>query len=184
MIPDVVSVQDFDTVISNVKAVKAFVDVTNLDRDTIIRRECKVYNKNGEEMPSLEKNLIADIKLEVAKEVQVGTQIRGKLNAEYFETGRSFSPEKVLIAGAPELLDQIDTLNADVLDIENASANINVTRAIKLPANVTLVNTPKEVTINITVDRYQKRDIILDKAQIELLNKQDALFKMSFYRLI
>jgi len=167
--PENVILEDFQSVIDSVAVVKAVVDVSNLDRDKSVKKECKVYNKEGKEMASLSKNLSVEVKLEVAKEVPITLVVKGKPAEDYIEALRKINPEKALIAGPHEVISGITELKTEPVDIENINQSINVTSLIKLPEGVRLVDTPKEVSVNLAVESLVNKSFVITRDEIGFL---------------
>lgn len=169
--PNVISLEDKESLINSVASVKAIVDISDIDRDTKISNvPCKVYNKKGVEIPELGKNLSIDVTLEVAKEVPITPVIKGKPHADYVEIGRNFSPLKALIAGPPSVVSKISELKTEPVNIDNIDKNTSISGLIKLPEGVSLVDTPKEVMVNIVVEKLVEKEFNILKDNIALLN--------------
>lgn len=170
VVPETIEIQGLESMVKAVSSIKTAVDINNLDRDTSIKKEYKVYNKSGAEIPELSKNLGIDIKLEVAKEVPINPSIKGRPAKNHTEGIRRVFPEKALITGDPEVVAKIGELVTDTIDIENLSDSINMVRQIKLPEGVKLVNTPQDVTVSISIIKPSRRDISVNKETISLIN--------------
>jgi YbbR domain-containing protein len=170
--PDTLALQGVDSLIKSVGSIKTFVDITNLDKDLITKKECKVFNKNGEEIAELEKNLTVDIKIEVAKEVPITPVVKGNPAKNFLETGFKAKPLTVLITGAPEVLSKVNDLKTETVDIENASANMDISRVLKLPDNIKLYNSPDEVTVSVFIDQLTERQITISKEDITFTNQE------------
>lgn len=172
--PEVVSLQGMDSIIKSVGAIKARVDVSNLDRDLVIKdKECKVFNKNGKEIPELSRNLFAEVKIEVAKEVSVTPVIRGNPAKNHTAGERKARPDKVLITGSPEVLARISEIRTEAVDIENATSNMLVRRKIILPQGVKLANGSKdEVEISVSVEQLAEKEFTVSREEINLINTE------------
>jgi len=164
--PESVAIQGMDSQIKAVAAVKTVIDVSNLDRDIVVKKECKVYNKDGEELPSIGKNLNVDVKVEVAKEVPLAFSVKGTPAKDFVETGRQITPEKVLITGPPEVVTKIEELKVEQASIDNITSNFEMQRKIMLPNGVKLYNSPQEAVVSVTVEQLKDREIAIDKADI------------------
>lgn len=170
--PESVSLEGLDSLINSVDAVKAFVDVNNLDRDLDGTRECKVYNKKGEEIPELSKNLTARIKLQVAKRVVLIPETKGIPAKNFIDSQNRVNPPNVLITGPYEMLAGIDSLKVDIVDIENSNKNLDLKSHIVLPNGVKLVNADKEVVVSITIEQLAQKDFTVLKDDIAFDNME------------
>lgn len=172
-VPESVTLEDVESVINQVASVKSFIDISNLDDDKTVKQECKVYDKNGKEITKLSKNLSVEVKLEVAKEVPVNLVVTGKPAQDYLEGAKKISPEKVLIAGPKEIVSGITGLKTEPVSIENSRENVSTKTAISLPEGVRLVNSPKEVLVNITIESLVNKNFTIAKDDIAILNFSD-----------
>lgn len=159
-----------ESMIDSVGSIKANLEIKDLDRDTTKVVQCTVYNKEGKEISSLSNNLKATVTLEVAKEVPVSLVTRGRLAADYVETLRLIDPVKALITGPVEALESISGIKTEQVDIDKIDSNFTASVPLIVPEGVKLVNTPKEITVNINVEKLILRDIELVNNDISILN--------------
>jgi YbbR domain-containing protein len=169
--PQNIMFEDVESLISNVASVRAVVDINGLDRDVNRQVECKVYNKEGKEIPSLSKNLRVDFVLEVAKEVPIDMVIIGQPAGEYVEVSRTVNPQTALIRGAPEILDKVTEIETEPISIENIEQSIVVPGKLKLPEGVSLVNTPKDAEVSVEVEKLLTKEFIIPRDSISILNE-------------
>jgi len=197
-VPDTVSIEALDYIINSVGSVKAYVDISGLNKTLLIRKECKVYNKKGEEMPDLSKKLTVDIKIEVGKRVPVVPITEGIPAKDFIEGTNTVKPEKILITGDLDTLTKVNEIRTDPIKIDNATLTFSTQVLLQLPEGVRLVSSTREVGVtveiiplvrrtleilpeNITIDG-KKTDVILNyeitgpisikfKGKIEDLNK-------------
>lgn len=168
--PEFVEIDDMESVIDTVASIKTTVDVSDFTGIVDINKECKVYNKDGREIPSLGKSISVNIRIEIAKEVPIKLVVNGSPAKDHFEGSRSITPTKALIKGSPEVLAKITELKTEVVDITNAEENISVTSPIILPQGVTLVDTPQEVKVNISIEKNEIKEFTFTRDEIELIN--------------
>jgi len=168
--PEFVELEDIQSLINTVDSVRAVVDINNLDKDLVIKKECKVYNKDGKEIPELSKNCTVDVVLSVAKEVPITVIVKGKPAEDYIEGLMKINPEKALIKGTPETLSKISDLKTEPIDIENLDKSVNVASLIVLPKGVTLVDIPQEVAVDITIEQLARKEFTIARDSIMLLN--------------
>lgn len=167
---ETITLQGEEAVIDSVETVSAALDIKDLDRNITKRVACKVFNKEGREIPSLSKNLSVEVKIEVAKEVPITLVVNGTPNKEYVEVLRSISPDKARITGTPELLAEINELKTEPISIENITKDLNVTGIIKLPNGIKLADQPKEISVNIVVEPLVVKDFTIALSDIGIQN--------------
>ena len=168
--PDTIRIISEEVLIDSVDSIKAVIVLEELDRDITKKVDCKVYDKDGKVITTLSNNLNIDVKVEVAKEVPITPIIKGQPAADYIETMKVISPDKVLIIGAPDVLAKITELKTDPITIDNIRKNYSVTVPIKIPDNVKLVNTQNEVVVGISVEQLIMKDLTILKNYVKLVN--------------
>ncbi|HHW00775.1 MAG TPA: hypothetical protein GXX36_14655 [Clostridiaceae bacterium] len=168
--PEFVEIDNMESVIDTVASIKTTVNISNYTGTVDINKECKVYNKDGKEIPSLGKNISVNIRIEIAKEVPIRLEVKGSPAKEHFEEKRSITPSKALIKGSPEVLAKITELKTEPVDISNATESINVTSPLVLPQGVTLVDTPQDIKVNISIENNEIREFSFTRDEIALTN--------------
>lgn len=149
--PTIVSIQAVDSVINSVGSVKAYVDVTGLNRSLEIRKECKVFDKNGIEIPDLGKKLNVDIKIEIGKRVPVIPITQGTPGSDFIEGEYSVKPDKILVTGSPDILDKTNEIKTAAINIQNATRTMNTQVLLQLPEGLRVVNSAREVTVTVQI---------------------------------
>jgi YbbR domain-containing protein len=155
--PETVSIQAVDSVVNSVGSVKVFVDVTNLNKTLEVKKECKVYNKKGEEMPELAKKLFADVKIDVGKRVPVIPIIQGKPAKDFVDGEFTVKPDKILIMGDAQTMAKTNELRTQPIDITNAAAPINAPVLIVVPEGLKLVSSSREVIVTVDISALEER---------------------------
>lgn len=167
---ETVTLEGEEALIDSVDTVKGNLDLKDVDRDVSKRIYLKVYNKDNKEIASLSKNLSVEVKVEVAKEIPVSLVVTGTPDANYVESMRSVSPDKVRITGPPEVLAGISEISTKPVSIDNINKDLNTTGVLILPDGVKLADQPKEVTVNIAVEQLILKDFLIGKDKISIKN--------------
>lgn len=168
VVPDTVSVKDFESVIKSISSVRAVVDVNNLNRDMNVEQFCKLYNEKNEEITSQQKDITAIVKIEVAKEVNVVTDITGTPAKNYIYTENKVVPGTVLVSGQPEILNAIDELKTETVDLKNLKASTELKKALVVPAGLKVVRSPNEVSVSVTIEQLEIKSLTVAKEDIEI----------------
>lgn len=169
--PDTLPIYNMEeSVIDSIDKIVASLDVKNLDRDTIKEVKCAVYSKDGKEIRDLSDGFKVNVKLEVAKEVPVYLVTRGKLADDYIETLRVIDPVKVLLTGPADILGNIEEIKTEQVDIDKITSNFTASVQLIVPEGAELYNKPKNITVNINVEKLVTKDIELSKDDISVLN--------------
>lgn len=169
-IPEEVTIEDIESIIETVGSIRSVVDISGLDKDKTIKKECKIYNKEGKEIPTTDKNLSVEVKFEVAREVPIVPALKGKPANDYVEGHKILNPDKALIAGPSDIISNITELKTEPVDISNTKGNINVTSLINLPEGVRLIDTPKEVSVNVIIEELVEKKLTVQKDLISFEN--------------
>lgn len=149
--PNIVSIQALDSVLATVGSVKVYVDVTGLKKTINITKECKVYNKKGEEMPELGKRLNVNLKIEVGKKVPVIPIIEGTPAKDFIEGTNTVEPGNVLITGDYDTMSLINEVKTQPIKIDAATKNIDTQVLLQIPDGIKLVSSSREVKIKVEI---------------------------------
>ncbi len=177
--PDTVSIQALDSVINSVGSVKAYVDVTGLNKTLEVKKECKVYDKKGVEMTELSKKFSVDIKIEVGKRIPVVPIISGNPEENYIEGEYSVKPENILITGDHTILQKVNEIKTAPVSLDNMTKSFTTPALLQLPEGVRLVNSTREVNVTVEILPLSERsmDIPADSISIEGRKTEDATLK-------
>lgn len=169
--PDTVSIQALDSIISSVGSVKVYVDVTGLNKTLEMRKECKVYNKKGEEIPDLGKKLTVDVRIEVGKRVQVVPITSGVPAKDYVEGSSTVKPDNILITGDLNVMSGVNEIKTEPVDIENASKTFTKQVILQLPDGIKLVSSSREVGVTVEIIPLKERIMEIPADSITILGK-------------
>lgn len=174
--PDTVKIEALDSVIANVGSVKTYVDVSGLNRDLQIQKKCKVYNKDGEEMPQLSKNINVTVNIEVGKRVPIIPITEGELSKDFIEGTSTVNPESVLLTeidGKADVLSNINEISTAPISIENAEQTFTKQVLLQLPEGVKLVNSSREVSVKVEIIPLIERSIVVSPQNIAIIGKSN-----------
>ena len=169
--PEKIQVRGFESVVASVNAVEVLVDINGLDRDTTIRKDYKIFDSQGNEITDLTSNTSVDVRVEFAKEIPLTTYVTGNPHQDYVFKKISVSPDKVLVKGPPDELDNLNELKIDPFNIQNATENKSVEIPITLPENITLMSEEKEVEISVEIEKLVIKELIFSKSEVVFENK-------------
>lgn len=166
-------IRDEESLVDSIGSVVANIEVKDMDRDLTKQLQCTVYNKEGKEIKNLISVPTVTVKVEVAKEVPVFLVTKGRLAADYVETLRVIDPVKALITGPADTLAGITEIKTEPVNIEKISGNFSDSVPLIVPESVKLVNTLKDITVNINVEKLVLRDIEVLNEDISILNAKN-----------
>ncbi|MGE5614650.1 MAG: YbbR-like domain-containing protein [Bacillota bacterium] len=170
--PEMMPIYGEESLIDSVDSIKANLELKDVDRDTTQTVQCIVYNKEGKEITSLS-NVKVTVTVEVGKELPVYPVTRGRLADDYVETLRVIEPDKVLVTGSPEILENLTSIKTEPIDIDNVKANFTKSIPLEIPDGVKLVNSPDSITFNMSVEKLVIRNIEISKNNISILNARN-----------
>lgn len=172
--PDVIALSGLESTINSVASIVVFVDITNLDRDLIVRKDCKVLDSNGEDISEFSGKYNVDVSLQVAKQVPVLPLLNNSSSDGSIVKASSVNPNKVYITGSFDLISQINELYTQAIDISNINDTTTLTVPIVLPEGVSLYNSPQEAQVSVTVEKAGTREITIDRSIISIKSNNNT----------
>ncbi len=172
--PDTVKIEAVDSVIANVGSVKTYIDVSGLNRDLQIQKKCKVFDKNGEEMPQLSKNLNVTVSIEVGKRVPVIPITEGTPDKDYVEGSNTVKPDSVLLTevdGKADTLSQVNDVSTVPISIENATQTFTKQVFLQLPEGVKVEGSSREVSVKVEMIPLIKQSFVISPNNIIMVGK-------------
>ncbi|NMB34578.1 MAG: hypothetical protein GX992_10225 [Clostridium sp.] len=151
-VPRTVSIEAPDDIIDSIGEVRAYIDVDNMNSDTVLKTECLVYDIEGKEMKEIIQPMGIDISVEFAKEVPIVPTIIGRPAKNYTDGIHRVVPDKALISGAQTDIGLIDNLKTEPIDIENMSQSTTKIVNLDLPENIRLIETQRSVYVDVIIE--------------------------------
>jgi Uncharacterized protein conserved in bacteria len=173
---ETVMVEGVESLVNQAVTARTVIDINNINKSLTLKKDIKVYGKNDEELAELGKNGSIEVTVDIAKEVSVVPTIKGKPANDYIITGYTTNKDRVLVSGFPEQLDSISELTTEAVSVENISKNSDIVSFIKVPEGLKLVDTQKDITVSVKVEKLNTMNLQVNKAQIELQNKDETKF--------
>ncbi|MDD5602899.1 MAG: CdaR family protein [Eubacteriales bacterium] len=166
--PDIISVRGLQSMIRSIDQAYVSVDVTGLDKDITLKKDCKFFNSAGEEIVSLSGKYIMDVSITVAKEVPVVPVVQGRISSGFVEKERLIYPQTILITGAADVLSGIAEIRTYPVNVDGATGNVEQRVGLNIPEGVTLYNSSAEAGVSVIVDQLATREFILSSSEITL----------------
>lgn len=173
--PEEVPVINDEAIVDSIASVKAFLELSDVDRDTVVRQvQCKAFDKDGNEITGLDLMKV-DVTIETAKEVPVSLVTRGRLAANHIEitANRMIEPARVLVRGAPGVLEDLREIKTEQLDIDGLDKDLSTTVPLVIPEGVELVDSPGEIKVYMDVEELVVRNFEFRKDEISILNARN-----------
>ncbi|WP_099469152.1 CdaR family protein [Konateibacter massiliensis] len=180
--PSVLKVTGAASVVNKISRVAVTIDVSGISGvDTINNTYTpKFYDSDGDviEATSLEyknEDIAVSVDLLRTKEISVSFSVKGTPAADYQYIETVSSPDTITIAGEPEYLSAISSLDIknDVVDISNATDNVQQSIDItgELPSTVRLVDSSEAlILVTAIIEKLETKEIEVAKSNIQILN--------------
>lgn len=166
--PETVKLRNLESLLNSVNSVKAFISISNSQDKLNVKKECRVYNKKGEEIKSLSRNIAVDVNVEIAKEVPIELVLKGSPANDHIEIAREITPKRITISGPYKVLKDIDRVKTEPVDIGNISESIEVNAPVVIPEGVRLVGGSEEVKVMVGIERLVRKEFTVQKEDISL----------------
>ncbi|AUS96788.1 hypothetical protein CDQ84_15400 [Clostridium thermosuccinogenes] len=167
---DRIVIRDLESVVNQVESVKVDINLDNLNESISDIKKCKVYDKNGKEIPQHSNKYEVEVLVEIAKEVPVVAEKTGSIPDGYVGGISKYSPTKVLITGPGDVLDKITSLKTEPFNLSGITENTDITAPLVLPEGVKLVDPDQKITASVTVEALKEKTIRLGKNMITIKN--------------
>ncbi|MDP4182868.1 MAG: CdaR family protein [Bacillota bacterium] len=170
IIPDTIPIEGYDSIIKSISSVKADVDITDLDKNLTIEKECRFYNDKNEDISNqLNKSVKVKIKLDVAKEVKIIPDVRGIPAREYINSDFKAVPDRINVVGPPDILSDLDEIKAQPVNINNLTSSINLKSSLILPKGISVVNSANDVSIHVMIEKEARKDFTISSDDITVI---------------
>ncbi|NLM10882.1 MAG: hypothetical protein GX213_08970 [Clostridiaceae bacterium] len=166
--PNTVILQDLESVMDSVASVVVSVDAEQILKEDSINKRIEVYNNDGRIISSLDGSVQVTVGYNIAKTVPISTTLTGEPRNDYYVQDYTISQNTVKITGSYDVLKEIDTIEAEQLNVENVNESFQKDLKLILPENVQLYNSPDVVTAGVNIQRYSHRMITIPKSSITI----------------
>jgi len=167
--PNTVILQDLESIMNSVERVIVSVEVEQiLKDDSVINKRIEVYNSSGGIISSLDGSVQVSVGYNIAKTVPISTTLTGEPRSDYYVQDYTISQNTVKIMGRYEVLKDIESIEAELLNVENTNESFQKDLKLILPENVQLYGSPDFVTASVNIKRYSHRIITIPKSSITI----------------
>lgn len=168
LIPNTVILQDLESVMNSIENVVVSVDTDQILKEDSINKRVEVYNSSGRIISALDTSVQITVSYNIAKTVPISTTLTGEPKNDYYVKDYTISQNTVKIMGSYEVLKNIESIEAEQLNVENANESFQKDLKLILPENVQLYNSPGYVTAQVNIQRYSHRIITIPKSSITI----------------
>lgn len=161
------------------------VDVSDANAEIKKKEKVHLFDEKGGEITSLSEvtlesgKIQASVKIDLTKKVDIKIGTSGTPAEGYSYEGIEYSPKGITICGDEKVISAIEQIEIpnQALNIDgwNTSKKVNIDVSAYLPEGVTVYKeSEKEIGVDITIEAYVTKDIMLDASQIQVLNVPDG----------
>ncbi|WP_331915929.1 CdaR family protein [Pseudobacteroides sp.] len=170
IIPDTIPIEGYDSIIKSISSVRADVDVTDLDKNLTIEKECRFYNNKDEDISnSVSRNIKVKIQFEVAKEIRIVPDVKGIPAKNYVYTDFKAVPDKILVSGPPDVLSRLYEVSAQSVDISNMTSSSTIKSKLLLPKGISTVNGSSDVNVSVIIEKEGRKDFTISSDSITVV---------------
>lgn len=170
VIPDTVPIEGNDSIIKSIASVKADVDVSDLDKNLTIEKECRFYNDKGEDISSsVKRNVKVKIQFEVAKEIKVIPDVKGAPAKNYVYSDLQAVPDKILVSGPPDILSGLYEIRAQSVNINNMTSSTTIKSKLILPKDISPVDGSTDVNVHVIIEKEGQKDFTISSENISVI---------------
>lgn len=184
--PNMITIEGPKTVVENIKEIRVVVDVTGKSETFQEDLTPSCYDVYGQSMEAKKLELSADtvsatIPIYKTKEVPVIVRTAGTVAQDYVVTDVAYSPQTLLIAGEDEDLEKVSEILIGDISVSGRSEGFeaNVILQNYLPDGIYPGENITQVAVNVSIEKYTNRTVVLKDTDIELKNtKQNLYYKV------
>lgn len=178
--PNIVKVEGPKSAVGKITEIRANVDVTSKSASFETQAELKIYDAYGEEIKNDKLQLeVAEAKVSVeiyaTKEVPVSVDLRGTPGDGYGVENILYQPKTIELVGPKDALDKIDTLDVNDISVSGMTEDYQTNVDIRdyLPDGVSVVDIPPEITVNISITKFEQKKLTLTESNFKLENQSE-----------
>jgi YbbR domain-containing protein len=168
--PEEVSIVALGSQLKQISAVKVFIDVSTLNKNTIVKKQCRIYDINGNEIKDLKQNIEVSAKLFIGKEIPVIPVFSGAIDNNYILSSTKVVPDKLILTGDSEILDTTEQIKTEDVDLSKSTSDIYVNKKIILPSKLKLVDDINSVAISALIEQVFKNSFYINGSNITVVN--------------
>ena len=165
------------------KIAKAVLMVDVSDANSLIKKKEKIhlYDETDTEITSLSEvtlevqKIQATVQIDMTKKVDIQAGTSGTPAEGYSYEGIEYSPKSVMVCGQEDVISSLNqiVIPNEVINIDgwNESKQVTIDITKYLPKDVSIYREKdREITVELMIEAYATREIVLDASQIQLLN--------------
>ena len=179
--PNIVKVEGPKSAVEKITEVRASVSVDSKNASFDAETEIHLFDAYGEEIKN-DKITIDNTSVKVSveiyatKEVAVNVTLKGTPGDDYGVESVVYQPQNVELVGPEDSLAKIDTIEIDDVSVSGMTEDYqtNVDLRDYLPEGVSVVDVPPEITVNISIEKLEKKKLTVTANSFVLENQESG----------
>lgn len=179
--PNIVKVEGPKSAVEKITEVRASVSVDSKNASFDAETEIHLFDAYGEEIKN-DKITIDNTSVKVSveiyatKEVAVNVTLKGTPGDDYGVESVVYQPQNVELVGPEDSLAKIDTIEIDDVSVSGMTEDYqtNVDLRDYLSEGVSVVDVPPEITVNISIEKLEKKKLTVTANSFVLENQESG----------
>lgn len=164
--PNIVKVEGPKSAVEKITEIRASVDVDTRNASFEKETELHIFDAYGEEIKNDKIKLdVSSVKVNVeiyaTKEVEIAVDLRGTPGDGYGVEGVVYQPQTVELVGPADALSQVETIDINDVSVSGMTEDYQTDVDIRdyLPDGVSVVGIPPEITVNISIAKFEDKKL-------------------------
>ena len=164
--PNIVKVEGPKSAVEKITEIRASVDVDTRNASFEKETELHIFDAYGEEIKNDKIKLdVSSVKVNVeiyaTKEVEIAVNLRGTPGDGYGVEGVVYQPQTVELVGPADALSQVETIDINDVSVSGMTEDYQTDVDIRdyLPDGVSVVGIPPEITVNISIAKFEDKKL-------------------------
>lgn len=164
--PNIVKVEGPKSAVEKITEIRASVDVDTRNASFEKETELHIFDAYGEEIKNDKITLdVSSVKVNVeiyaTKEVEIAVDLRGTPGDGYGVEGVVYQPQTVELVGPADALSQVETIDINDVSVSGMTEDYQTDVDIRdyLPDGVSVVGIPPEITVNISIAKFEDKKL-------------------------
>lgn len=164
--PNIVKVEGPKSAVEKITEIRASVDVDTRNASFEKETELHIFDAYGEEIKNDKITLdVSSVKVNVeiyaTKEVEIAVDLRGTPGDGYGVEGVVYQPQTVELVGPADALSQVETIDISDVSVSGMTEDYQTDVDIRdyLPDGVSVVGIPPEITVNISIAKFEDKKL-------------------------
>lgn len=179
--PNIITVEGPESAVNKITSVVASVNVSGRDNSFKNTSDIELYDAygdkiNNEKITLSQESVDVNVSVFPVKSVDIVVDIKGTPDDGYEVSEIIYQPQSVLIAGAEDVLEDVDVIEIDDISVSGLTENLQKTIVLSeyLPDGIYPAETGAEVVVTVSIVKLESKTITIDADDIILEGQADG----------